>query len=181
MQHMLERDELHRRVGAAAGAGAHLVEPTHQAYIEVRVVAHAVIDPLPVFEQAGQNVVDVGDGIGVGGTKTLTGTVGAGAAAGPALHNGIAVAAGLYVIGPRARGRHDGQTAFAHHAHQLLAAPGEFLVVEHRSVLNLMHGAAVGTRGAHQAQLLIDEQHRHTYVFDDFGKGGLVIIAAGGR
>ena len=93
MQHMFQGHELHGRVTATAGAGADAVHPAHDTLIEFGAVTHTVIDPLFILEEAGQDVIDIGDGKGIVGAIAVTHTVRSGAPPMPYFHHRIAFAA----------------------------------------------------------------------------------------
>ena len=54
-----------RRLRAVAHLFAHAVEPADQLEVEVGVAAEVVVDAAAAFEQAGQDFIEVGDGIGI--------------------------------------------------------------------------------------------------------------------
>ncbi len=93
VQHMLQRNEFHRGAHPGAGLGAHLIEPVHNPAVERGVIAHRVIDPLAVFQQFRQALVDLADGLGVIGTVALHCALGTGTATVPGFHGGIALPA----------------------------------------------------------------------------------------
>jgi hypothetical protein len=61
VQHVIERDDLLRRMAAVARLGAQAIHPAHHALVELRVRAHGVEHLGAVLEQAGQDLVDVAD------------------------------------------------------------------------------------------------------------------------
>ena len=83
VQHMLERDDLVRRVAALAHLGAQAVDPTDQALVEFRVHAHRVIHGGAALDETRQDVVR---------TVLTCRPFGASAAAIPGLPRRIAIA-----------------------------------------------------------------------------------------
>ena len=82
MQDVVQGDELLRRVHPGTNLAAHPVDPAEHALVERDVVSHGVINPFPVLQQSGQDVVHIGNGIGVicaviitGALQARTGTV----------------------------------------------------------------------------------------------------------
>ena len=65
MQKVAELQEFVRRLRAVPDLLAHPVDPTDQLEIELGIAAEVVIDPRPPFQQAGQDLVQVFDGIGI--------------------------------------------------------------------------------------------------------------------
>ena len=69
MQQMIQGNEFVRWLGAQVRFRADHVDPVHQMAVEFRVAAHGRIDPVATFNQARQNIVDVGDRERVIGAK----------------------------------------------------------------------------------------------------------------
>ena len=92
VQHVIERDDLERRMAAIARLRAQPVHPAHHALVELRMRAHRVIDLGAVLEQPRQDLVDVGDRKGVIGAEVAHRARGSGAAAVPGFARRIAIA-----------------------------------------------------------------------------------------
>ncbi|MNI58843.1 hypothetical protein D3C73_1139730 [compost metagenome] len=58
---MIQRNEFVRRLGAQARLGADHVDPVHQPAVELGVAAHGAVHPFATFDEARQDLVDVGD------------------------------------------------------------------------------------------------------------------------
>ena len=99
MQHVIERDELLRRVAAVARLGAQPIDPADHALVEIRVRAHGVEDAGAVLEQPGEDLVHVGDGEGIVRTIIARGPGGSCAPAVPGLARRIALAHEQDVLG----------------------------------------------------------------------------------
>ncbi|MCY1173941.1 hypothetical protein D9M73_141250 [compost metagenome] len=69
VKQMIQGNEFVRRLGTEPGLGADHVDPLHQVAIELGVAAHGRIDPVAAFDQAGEDVVDIGNGKGVIGAE----------------------------------------------------------------------------------------------------------------
>src|SRR3546814_1912538 len=65
LEQVAQLQELVRRLRATAHLSAHAVEPADQLQVEVGVAAEVVVHPRAAFEQAGQDLVDVLDRVGV--------------------------------------------------------------------------------------------------------------------
>src|SRR3546814_16010133 len=94
----LQLQELVRRLRATAHLSAHAVEPADQLQVEVGVAAEVVVHPRAAFEQAGQDLVDVLDRVGVVHDVAVDGALRAGARPVPGLARGVAVAAEQQVL-----------------------------------------------------------------------------------
>ena len=92
---------------AAARLGAQRIDPADHALVEFLVQAHGVVDARAFLEQAGQNLVDVGDRKGVVGAVVLDRTGGTGALAVPDLALAVAFANEQHVFRRRASGDQD--------------------------------------------------------------------------
>jgi len=62
---MADLEEFMRRLGAQTLLCAHPVQPTHQRQIEIGIAAVVVMHARTAFEQAGQDVVEIGDRIDI--------------------------------------------------------------------------------------------------------------------
>jgi hypothetical protein len=62
VQHVIERDDLLRRMAPVARLRAQAVHPADHALVEFRMRAHGIEHLGAVLEQPGQDLVDVGDG-----------------------------------------------------------------------------------------------------------------------
>ena len=106
VQQVVERDELLRRLHAAARLRLRLqpVDPADDALIELLVHAHRVVDARAVLHQARQDVVDVGDRERVVGAVVARRSLGPGAPTVPRLARRIALAHEQHVLRLRAAG-----------------------------------------------------------------------------
>ncbi len=93
VQDVVEVEELAGRMRTGARLGADLVDPAHQLVVELRLLAHRVVEPLAALDQPGQDVVEVADREGVVGAVELAGPLGAGAQAVPVLALAVTLAA----------------------------------------------------------------------------------------
>ncbi len=106
---MIQRNELVRRLGAQAGLGADHVDPVHQPAVELGVAAHGAVHPLTAFDQARQDLVDVGDGEGIVCAKIAHSTFLASPQTIPQLALGVAFTAEQHVfamLAPRNQRNH---------------------------------------------------------------------------
>jgi hypothetical protein len=89
---------------------AHAVDPADQLLVELGVAPEVVVDTLAaVLDQAGQDLVDVGDGIGVVHAELRDRALRSGARAVPGFALGVALAAeqqGFAVLAARHQGQH---------------------------------------------------------------------------
>lgn len=69
VEQMIQGNEFVRRLGTEVRLGADHVDPVHQVTIKFGVAAHRRIHPVAAFDQAREDVVDVGNRKGVVGTK----------------------------------------------------------------------------------------------------------------
>ncbi len=109
MQQVVDGDEFVGHMGAAARLALDLVDPAHQALVEVGIAADGREHLLPSLEQARQNVVDIADGEGIIGTVVLDRALLTGASAVPGLLLRVILAAEqdvLSVVAPRHQHQH---------------------------------------------------------------------------
>lgn len=105
---MIQGNEFVRRLGAQVRFGADDVDPLHQVPVELGIAAHRRIHPVAAFDQAGQDVVDIGDGEGIVGAEITDRAFGTGTQAVPQFALGIAFATEQHVLAVRATGhQHD--------------------------------------------------------------------------
>ena len=102
MQRMIERHEFLRRLQPAARLRAQTVYPADHALVELLAQAHRVEDTRAVLEQAGQNLVDIGDREGVIGAVVFDRAIRARASAVPDLTLAITLAHEQDILGWRA-------------------------------------------------------------------------------
>ncbi|MNI30603.1 hypothetical protein D3C73_844560 [compost metagenome] len=93
VQQMIQGNEFVRRLGTEVGLGADHVDPLHQVAVEFGVAAHGRIHPVTAFDQARQDVVDIGDGKGVVGAEVANRAFLPGTQAIPQFALGVALAA----------------------------------------------------------------------------------------
>src|SRR6185437_5375359 len=79
VQEMIESDDLLGRMAAVARLGAQAVHPTDEPLVELRVHAHGIEHTGPVLHEAGQDLIDIGDGKGIIGAIGSARSCGAGA------------------------------------------------------------------------------------------------------
>jgi len=94
---MIQGNEFVRRLGAQVRFGADNVDPLHQVPIELGIAAHRRIHPVAAFDQAGQDVVDIGDGEGIVGAEITDRAFGTGTQAVPQFALGITFATEQHV------------------------------------------------------------------------------------
>src|ERR1700722_9525515 len=92
VQHMIERDELLRRMRAHARLRAQRIDPADHVLVELLRQAHGVVDARALLHQPGQNLVDIGDRKGVVSAVILNCARGTGALAVPDLALAITLA-----------------------------------------------------------------------------------------
>jgi hypothetical protein len=90
-----------------AGFGAHAVHPADQALVEIGIAPKVVVDTRTTFDQAGQDVVDIADRVGIVDAVALDGAFQAGARTVPQLAIGIAFAAEQQGLAGAAAGYQD--------------------------------------------------------------------------
>ena len=73
MQDVVQGNKLFRCVDTATRLAAYLVDPTEHPLIETGIITHGVEDPLPVLQQAGQNIVQIVNGVGIIRAVIITG------------------------------------------------------------------------------------------------------------
>ena len=98
-----------RRLRTVAHLRTHAVHPADQLEVELGVAAEVVVDARAAFEQAGQDLVEVGDRVGVVEAVRRHRALGPGARAVPGFALGVAVAAeqqGLAVLPARHQHQH---------------------------------------------------------------------------
>ena len=93
VEQVAEFEEFVRRLRAHAHLRAHAVEPADQLEVELGIAAEVVVHARAAFEQAGQDLVEVGDRIGVVHAEALDRAFRAAARTVPAFALGIAFAA----------------------------------------------------------------------------------------
>ncbi len=98
MKHVIERDEFLRRMPAVACLSAQTVDPPDHPLVEVRIHAHLVEHALPILQEAGKDVVEVGDRKRIVRAEVADGAQRAGSAAIPGFPRRIAIANEQYVF-----------------------------------------------------------------------------------
>ena len=93
VQQVAQFEEFMRRLGAVAHLRAHPVHPADELEVELGVAAEVVINARAPFQQARQDFVEVGDGIGVVHAVGVHRALGAGARAVPGFAFGVAFTA----------------------------------------------------------------------------------------
>jgi hypothetical protein len=111
VEQVAQLEEFMRRLRAHAHLRAHAVEPADQLEVELRVAAEVVVHARAAFEQARQDVVEVGDGVRIVHAEVGHGAVLAGARAIPGFAVGVALAAEQDRLAVRAA-RHQHQHRF---------------------------------------------------------------------
>ena len=106
MQQAAQFDQLMRRSGPMAYLCPDLVDPAHQLAVKLRITAKRVVHPRPPFQQAGQDLVDVLDRIGIVGAIQRDHPGSAGTRAVPHLALGIALTAEHDHLAMPAPGQH---------------------------------------------------------------------------
>ncbi len=99
VQHVVQGHELRRRMAAIARLGAQAVHPADHALVELRVDAHGVVHARLVLEQAGEDLVQVGDREGIVGAVVAPRPGRSGAPAVPGLAQRVALAHEQDVLG----------------------------------------------------------------------------------
>ncbi len=98
VQQMVQGHEFLGRLGTEVRLGANHVDPVHQVPVEFGIAAHCRIHPVPAFDQAGQDFIDVIDGERIVRTILTDRAFLSCAQAFPQLALGIALAAEQYVL-----------------------------------------------------------------------------------
>ena len=108
VEQMIQGNEFVRRLGAQVRFGTDHVDPLHHVPVELGIAAHGRVHAVATFDQAGQDVVDIGNGEGVIRAKVANRALGARTQAVPQFALGIALAAEQHVLAVLATGhQHD--------------------------------------------------------------------------
>ena len=104
VKQMIQGNKFVRWLGAEVRFGADHVDPLHQVPVEFGIAAHGRIHSVTAFDQAGQDVVDIGNREGVIGAKIADRAFGARSQAVPQFALGVAFAAEQHVLAVLAAG-----------------------------------------------------------------------------
>jgi len=107
VEQVAQLEEFVRRLRAHADLGTHAVQPADELEIELRVATEVVVHARAAFEQPGQDLVQVGNGVRIVHAEGLDCALLAGARTVPGFAVGIALAAEQQGLAMRAAGDED--------------------------------------------------------------------------